>query len=1111
MTISILDKSKIPSLPESKRELEHHFAEHLDSLAYPLLARIYLAEGDLERTRKVCSIGLKHHPHHAPGLFLLALASLRESNLPEAESLLLKTLSYDQYHVEAAELLVAVQERLHRKKSVLEQAYQQLLKANPLSRAAQLRLDRIRAERELVRGVQDHLREKRGDPAEPIPEQPKTLKAKLSPEADAPAPGEPFIEQPEVEIKAEVIDAAADTAAPGTLFYEESTAEQGQPDEIQDIPATIPIIEEAPAEPVIEDIEEGAGQAGEVIDIPELVQEGEPLEPLQPAEPSEPADQPVTAEIKPEETTPEEPDLDDEMARAKAYWAELEPSPSDAEAEDEITGESIARDEDLEKADVSPGVEDVGDGDVGPFEEGDEKLVIDKAGELQAFEPGILTTPADKNITAQAHGDDGADTYSTWPGVPPVDRPDNWEDELQELVNQESRDLIATRESLAEESTPEQAATPAEAEQPEKVEQPTADQSEEQAFEPGASYVKEDRLVDETVEPVTPDDTAAEKFFEPGAPEVTEDVEAEEDQDLSIGQAVEDLPGQPSITTADAGDSAEVAPETEKSEEDLFEPRTAATPADGGPEEEDLSEEVSSDKESAAEPAWPGASSASDPGPREGVPEDWAELEAKDLTIEQRPFIEESSMERATAAETELPQSRDLEQETFEPGEEQPPTGMESEDADLQDRATSAEPHRSDVVFTRRETEAEKAIATEDISEVQDTGEAGILPGTGSVREDKTESPEEVKPPAADQPKEHMFEPGTDYTEKERPVDEAEEPTVAEALFKPGTLEVAEEPEPEEDLDLSINQTVEEEPVSSSTPVAAEVVDLIEDIPETEKAEEDLFEPGTAGSEDGTEEEGLTDAASDKEKPVEESIWPEKPLMSGSAPIESTPEERAELETRDLTATQRPLPAEPTAEQAAAEGEADTTVTPEDRDLEREPFEPGEQPLAEEAESEEATLERPAPAERAEEEPYRPDVESLEHEAEVESTVIDQAALDEGKMVEDSFEPSSVQPETPLKPVPEIESEPTVPAEDDFEFEAEFQAAREAEDQATLGIDPKLATFTLATIYKVQGLYHQALQVLEAVATKGGDPERIMAERETILQLMASDIDIEPE
>ena len=55
-----------------------------------------------------------------------------------------------------------------------------------------------------------------------------------------------------------------------------------------------------------------------------------------------------------------------------------------------------------------------------------------------------------------------------------------------------------------------------------------------------------------------------------------------------------------------------------------------------------------------------------------------------------------------------------------------------------------------------------------------------------------------------------------------------------------------------------------------------------------------------------------------------------------------------------------------------------------------------------------------------------------------------------------------------------------------------------------LKIDPKLATFTLATIYKVQGLFVEALEVLNMLEDKGSDQERIDDERDAIRNLMES-------
>jgi hypothetical protein len=253
--------------------------------------------------------------------------------LENAETLLLQTLSSDEYHLEAAELLVAVQERLRRKKSILEQAYRRLLHANPLSRGARSRLKRLQAERELVRGVKDELKAKRGaptgsemedaqadelqtiEPDEPIREMWAELEAEAAGPVEAPATGEPIVELPEVdeaeqtweanikrlaalmaasssrqeEVKpgvtplkpeAAVEDAKSteveapspDTAAP---LLQEPGAGMEQKGEPLDTLEAEEKIDEAPGEPGFGPAEEETGPEGEVLDTLALAGEGE--------------------------------------------------------------------------------------------------------------------------------------------------------------------------------------------------------------------------------------------------------------------------------------------------------------------------------------------------------------------------------------------------------------------------------------------------------------------------------------------------------------------------------------------------------------------------------------------------------------------------------------------------------------------------------------------------------------------------------------------------------------------------------------------------------------------------------------------------------------------
>jgi hypothetical protein len=60
-------------------------------------------------------------------------------------------------------------------------------------------------------------------------------------------------------------------------------------------------------------------------------------------------------------------------------------------------------------------------------------------------------------------------------------------------------------------------------------------------------------------------------------------------------------------------------------------------------------------------------------------------------------------------------------------------------------------------------------------------------------------------------------------------------------------------------------------------------------------------------------------------------------------------------------------------------------------------------------------------------------------------------------------------------------------------------------DQRTepLQVSSRLATFTLVAVLKNQGLFDQALEVLDALEEKGESPESISLERDVIETLIA--------
>ena len=90
-----------------------------------------------------------------------------------------------------------------------------------------------------------------------------------------------------------------------------------------------------------------------------------------------------------------------------------------------------------------------------------------------------------------------------------------------------------------------------------------------------------------------------------------------------------------------------------------------------------------------------------------------------------------------------------------------------------------------------------------------------------------------------------------------------------------------------------------------------------------------------------------------------------------------------------------------------------------------------------------------------------------------------------------------------MKPKKETKSQ-TIPKKTDLPPEPKV-VPRSLLDQQTepLEVSSRLATFTLVAVLKNQGLFDQALEVLDALEEKGESPESISLEREIIETLIA--------
>ena len=127
-------------------ELELYFADHFDTILFPLLANLYLEQDDLKRARKVCQIGLRHHENNAEGLFTLAKIEKAEGNLRDVEKYLEKVLLYSNDHLAASEMLCEIQTVLGRASSRLLKSWQFVLLLDPENKTAKAFVKKVEKE-----------------------------------------------------------------------------------------------------------------------------------------------------------------------------------------------------------------------------------------------------------------------------------------------------------------------------------------------------------------------------------------------------------------------------------------------------------------------------------------------------------------------------------------------------------------------------------------------------------------------------------------------------------------------------------------------------------------------------------------------------------------------------------------------------------------------------------------------------------------------------------------------------------------------------------------------------------------------------------------------------
>ena len=122
---------------QNQIELELYFADHFDTILFPVLADIYLSQNDLKRAKKVCEIGLKHHKNDSAGLYILAQVDKLEGNLKPAEKTLEKLLLHTPDHLAASLELCEIQTVLGRATNRLLKSWKHVLSLDPNHKTAQ--------------------------------------------------------------------------------------------------------------------------------------------------------------------------------------------------------------------------------------------------------------------------------------------------------------------------------------------------------------------------------------------------------------------------------------------------------------------------------------------------------------------------------------------------------------------------------------------------------------------------------------------------------------------------------------------------------------------------------------------------------------------------------------------------------------------------------------------------------------------------------------------------------------------------------------------------------------------------------------------------------------
>ena len=114
-----------------KKHLEGIFAQDFGSPYFPILAELYLKEGDIRRAKLVCQVGLEHCSGNDCGKFILAKIALAEEKLTVAEKWLKQVVIDNPANFNAVRILIRLELILKRSPKTIMKYIQHILSYLP--------------------------------------------------------------------------------------------------------------------------------------------------------------------------------------------------------------------------------------------------------------------------------------------------------------------------------------------------------------------------------------------------------------------------------------------------------------------------------------------------------------------------------------------------------------------------------------------------------------------------------------------------------------------------------------------------------------------------------------------------------------------------------------------------------------------------------------------------------------------------------------------------------------------------------------------------------------------------------------------------------------------